>query len=227
MEQTAVIIVAGGSGTRMGASVPKQFIEIGGKEILVWTIERFIEALDNPEIVVVLPAAETERWGEIAARHGLIGRHKVCSGGRNRYASVKKGLELLKDSNCAYIAVHDGVRPLLSTKMIKRCVAAAHRFGTAIPVTEPVDSFRMMNGDRAEIVNRALLRAVQTPQIFKASLLRNAYDGDYSPAFTDDASVVERYGAGLSFCEGEYRNIKITTHDDLLFAEALLKSGEL
>lgn len=219
--------MAGGTGSRMGGSIPKQFMPVAGKEILVWTVEKFIHALNGPEIVVVLPEGEAERWGGIAERHRLIGKHRVCAGGRNRHTSVKKGLEALADSYCKYIAVHDGVRPLLSEKMIKRCVESARRFGTAIPVVEPVDSFRIMDGDRTETVNRTLLRAVQTPQVFDAALLRKAYEGEYSPAFTDDASVVERYGARLSFCEGEQRNVKITTHDDLLFAQAILGSREL
>ena len=225
--KTAVIIVAGGSGTRMGISTPKQFLPVAGKEVVVWTIEKFAYALRNPEIVVVLPRTEIERWGEISARHGLTGKHKVCTGGRNRYHSVKNGLECLKDSDCEYIAVHDAVRPLLSEDMIKRCVESAAKFGTAIPVVEPVDSFRLMNGGKAEVIDRSLLRAVQTPQVFRAALLRGAYAEDYHSSFTDDASVVEKYGAHLSFCEGEHRNIKITRHDDLVYAEAVLASGEL
>lgn len=211
----------------MGASLPKQFIPVEGKEIIVWTIEKFIHALGEPEIVVVIPRSETERWGEIAARHGLVGKHKVCYGGRNRYNSVRNGLACLAGSRCDYIAVHDAVRPLLSEEMIKRCFSSAYKYGTAIPVVEPADSFRMMNGGKAEVIDRSSLRAVQTPQVFRAQLLYDAYAEEYSPSFTDDASVVERYGGQLSFCEGEYRNIKITRHDDLVYARAVLSSGEL
>ncbi len=242
MKDTAVIIVAGGSGTRMGGSVPKQFIRIGGTEILVWTVRKFLRAMDNPPIMVVLPPDELERWGGIAARNGLTGLHKVCAGGSNRFESVRNGIEALGDCGCRYIAVHDGVRPLVSERMIERCIRHAEKHGSAIPVTEPVDSFRIMDGGDLKPLSRALLRSVQTPQIFSADTLQEAYRADYSSAFTDDATVVESMwskaesdgsggnakgnkGAGgrLSFCEGEPRNIKITTHDDLIIAEAIIE----
>lgn len=223
MAKTGVIIVAGGSGTRMGAAQPKQFISIAGKEILVWTLEKFLTALPGAEIVVVLPCDEIPRWEKIAAAYGLGGTHRYCAGGRNRYLSVRNGLDALGE--CDYIAVHDGVRPLLSEEMIKRCVETAESNRTAIPVVEPVDSFRLILDGRAEIIDRAQLRAVQTPQVFRADLLREAYRGEYSASFTDDASVVERYGVQLSFCRGEYQNIKITSPGDLVFARAILDAG--
>lgn len=218
----AVIIVAGGSGTRMGGSTPKQFLRIGGTEILVRTVRKFLGALGHPEIMVVLPPDEIERWCGIAARGGISGQHKVCAGGANRSESVRRGIEALADSSCRYIAVHDGVRPLISEEMILRCVSHAEKYGSAVPVTEPVDSFRMMKGDGLKPIPRAQLRSVQTPQIFETAVLREAYKADCSPAFTDDATVVESAGGTLSFCEGERRNIKITTHEDLIFAEALI-----
>ncbi len=211
----------------MGDLVPKQFIRIGGVEILVWTIRKFLQALGDPEIMVVLPPGEIELWAGIAARNGLTGLHKVCAGGSNRFESVLKGIEALGESRCRYIAVHDGVRPLLSEQMIRRCIAHAGKNGSAVPVTEPVDSFRVMDGSHLKPLARALLRSIQTPQIFEADTLREAYKREYSPAFTDDATVVESMGVGLSFCEGERRNIKITTHDDIIFAEAMLKGREL
>jgi 2-C-methyl-D-erythritol 4-phosphate cytidylyltransferase len=206
----------------MGGTVPKQFIRIGGTEILVWTVGKFLRALGNPEIMVVLPPDEIERWVGIAARNGLAGLHKVCAGGNNRFESVRNGIEALGECRCRYIAVHDGVRPLLSEQMIKRCVSHAVKNGSAVPVTEPVDSFRIMDGSELKPIARAQLRSVQTPQIFDADTLRRAYRADYSPAFTDDATVVESIGGQLSFCEGERSNIKITAHDDLVFAEALI-----
>ena len=221
MPKTGVIIVAGGSGTRMGASLPKQFISIDGKEILVRTLEKFLSALPEAEIVVVLPGEEIKHWEEIITRHNLKGTHRWCKGGRTRFLSVKNGLASLGD--CDYIAVHDGVRPLVSVEMIGKCFEVAESYGTAIPVVEPADSFRIMKGDRAEIVDRSLLRAVQTPQVFRSDILRAAYSAEYSPMFTDDASVVERHGTLLSFCMGEYRNIKITRPDDLIFAEAMVR----
>lgn len=211
----------------MGGSVPKQFLPVAGTEILVRTICKFLDALRDPEIMVVLPEADMERWGEIASRNGLAGRHRVCAGGATRFESVRNGLIALEESRAQYIAVHDGVRPLLSEDMITRCMECAEKHGTAVPVVEPVDSFRMDGPYGYEVVNRASLRAVQTPQVFLADIIRTAYVYDYSPAFTDDASVVEYSGEKLAFCDGERRNIKITTHDDLLFAEAVIRSGEL
>lgn len=222
--RTGVIIVAGGTGTRMGGDLPKQFIPVAGKEVLVWCLQKFIDTLPDSEIVVVLPGREITRWKKIAAKHGLEGTHRTASGGRNRYNSVKNGLAVLGD--CDLIAVQDGVRPLLSADMIRRCVATARKHGSAIPVVEPVDSFRIMGDGGCGIVDRSLLRAVQTPQVFRADILREAYDAEYSTAFTDDASVVERYGARLAFCQGEYRNIKITTSEDLLVAGALLSAQD-
>lgn len=222
MAKTGVIIVAGGSGTRMGSEEPKQFIAIAGKEILVRTLEKFLCALPGADIVVVLPAGEFPRWDSIVRRHGLEGTHRCCAGGRNRYLSVKNGLGAL--GKCDYIAVHDGVRPLLSEEMIKRCVESAECNRTAVPVVEPVDSFRLILNGKADIIDRAQLRAVQTPQVFRADILREAYDAEYSVSFTDDASVVERYGVQLSFCRGEHGNIKITRPGDLIYAEAVINS---
>jgi 2-C-methyl-D-erythritol 4-phosphate cytidylyltransferase len=207
----------------MGGSLPKQFVRVGGTEILVWTVRKFLRALRNPEIMVVLPADEIERWGGIAAANGLVGLHKVCAGGANRFESVRNGIEALGNGGYRYIAVHDGVRPLLSEQMIERCVWHAEKNGSAIPVIEPVDSFRMIDGSDFKPFDRSSLRAIQTPQIFDADTLREAYRQPHSPAFTDDATVVESAGGKLSFCEGERRNIKITTPDDLLFAEAMVQ----
>jgi 2-C-methyl-D-erythritol 4-phosphate cytidylyltransferase len=228
--KTGIIIVAGGSGVRMGAGVPKQFLRIGSREILALTLEKFRAALPDAEIVVVLPEEYTAVWNEIVRHDSLEGTHGVCTGGATRFESVRNGLNALGE--CDIIAVHDGVRPLVSVEMIRRCVDMAREHGTAIPVVEPVDSFRILPENasvkspeptQAEIIDRRRLRAVQTPQVFRAGLLREAYGAEYSAEFTDDASVVERHGACLAFCAGEYRNIKITTPDDMLFAEAVMR----
>lgn len=222
MATTGVIIVAGGTGTRMGSKIPKQFLMIRDKEVLVHTLEKFLASLAGIEIVIVLPQEHLMLWGSIAARHGLQGTHRVCAGGENRFMSVKNGLAAL--GPCDVIAVHDGVRPLLSEEMIKRCVDTAEKHGAAVPVVEPADSFRMIADGYPDIVDRTALRAVQTPQVFRGDIIRKAYDTDYSPRFTDDASVVEHSGVRLTFCEGEYRNIKITRPEDMLFAEAVIAS---
>ena len=214
-----VIIVAGGVGNRMGAEVPTQFLEIGGKTILEYTLRAFLDkAL---EVVVVLPCDQHERWRDICTKRGLVGTHKVCSGGATRFESVKCGLAALGE--CDLVAVHDGVRPLVSKEMIDRGVAVATETGAAIPIVEAVDSFRVFSEKGFEVIDRNRLRAVQTPQIFRADLLRRAYQTEPNPRFTDDATVVEeQLGITLGYYEGERCNLKITTPDDLIIAEALL-----
>ena len=215
MKKLGVVIVAGGSGSRMGADVPKQFLRIGGEVILAVTLRKFLPFAS--EVVVVLPSEQMDRWAQIVEECHLEGTHKVCAGGATRYHSVKNGIEAL--GNCDLIAVHDGVRPLLSDEMIERGVACASEHGSAIPTVAAVDSFRVMREGKLEVIDRSLLRAVQTPQIFAANVLRGAYEGAWDERFTDDATVVELQGTELHFYEGERGNIKITTPDDLAFAE--------
>ena len=215
-----VIIVAGGVGNRMGASVPKQFLSLGGKAILEITLRRFLDKAS--EIVVVLPSDQHERWAEICEKSGLCGTHKVCSGGATRFESVKCGLAALGE--CDLVAVHDGVRPLVSEEMIGRGVAVATETGTAIPIVEAVDSFRVLSDAGFQVIDRSRLRAVQTPQIFRTELLREAYKAEPSPRFTDDATVVEEVcGVELCYYDGERKNLKITTQDDLLIAESFIQ----
>lgn len=215
-----VVIVAGGVGNRMGAGVPKQFLTLGGKTILEITLRRFLgKAL---EVVVVLPSDQHERWAEICEKGGLCGTHRVCSGGATRFESVRCGLEALGE--CDLVAVHDGVRPLVSDEMIDRGVAVAAETGTAIPIVEAVDSFRVLTEKGFEVIDRSRLRAVQTPQIFRTELLREAYKAEPSPRFTDDATVVEEVlGVEMCYYDGERKNLKITTKDDLLVAEAFIQ----
>ncbi len=215
-----VVIVAGGVGNRMGASVPKQFLKIGYVYILEQTLRAFIGLAK--EIVVVLPADQHERWAAIVAERGLQGTHTVCNGGASRFESVRNGLAALGDG-CDLVAIHDGVRPLVSRQMILRGVETAQKKGSAIPIVPPVDSFRIESGGGLEVIDRNLLRAIQTPQIFATKLLADAYDTTPSERFTDDATVVERLGVKLGYYEGERSNIKITTPEDLAIAEALMR----
>ena len=198
-QQIGVIIVAGGGGTRMGGSRPKQFTMLGGLPVLAHTINNFAGALPGAEIVVVLPAAHADFWKDFAARFD-IAAHTVTTGGDERFHSVKNGLKALK-RDPELIAVQDGVRPLASHGMIRRAVAAAAEHGRR-------------------------LRIVQTPQVFRADLLRRAYEAEYRPEFTDDASVVEQAGEAVFLCEGERTNLKITTPEDMVIAEALLAGRE-
>ncbi len=214
-----VVIVAGGVGNRMGASVPKQFLKIGYVYILEQTLRAFLGVAS--EIVVVLPADQHERWAAIVAERGLQGTHKMCNGGATRFESVRNGLAALGE-DCDLVAIHDGVRPLVSEQMILRGVEVAKEKGSAIPIVAPVDSFRIEGEGGLEVIDRSRLRAIQTPQIFDKKLLGEAYDTPPSERFTDDATVVERLGIALGYYEGERSNIKITTPEDLAIAEALM-----
>ena len=227
MEQprVGVIIVAGGSGKRMGGSLPKQFSLVGGEPILARTINAFRKALPASRIVVVLPAEYIEFWKNFSARFE-VAKHSIVEGGEERFYSVRNGIEALSDA-VDLIAIHDGVRPFASKELILRAVACAAEHGSAIPVVKAVDSYRTIEGEGSHIIDRSPLRIVQTPQIFAAPILRAAYDTEFRSEFTDDASVVEYSGEKVALCEGEYNNFKITTPDDMIIAELKVKSLEL
>ena len=222
-----VVIVAGGSGKRLGGTIPKQFMLVGGTPILVRTINSFAETLPAAEIVVVLPEGYVEFWKNLAARFE-VARHRCVVGGNERFHSVKAGIEALREDT-GIIAVHDAARALTSKKLIIRAVQTAVECGSAIPAIAPVDSFRVVSESDSHPIDRSTLRAIQTPQIFHAELLRKAYETDYIGAFTDDASVVEYAGHKVTLCEGERSNIKITTAEDITIAEAYLaeKDGDI
>lgn len=221
MAKRGVIIVAGGSGKRMQSALPKQFMMLGGLPVVAHTINTFSEALPGAEIVVVLPEEHIPLWRNLAARFD-IAVHRCIAGGKERFHSVKNGLDALSEE-VEYVAVHDGVRALATKKMILRVQLAAEKTEAAIPVTEVVDSYRRVDGSESYIVPRTELRIVQTPQTFSAALLRRAYEQPFSDKFTDDASVVEALGAKITLVEGERRNIKLTTPEDMAIAERLLE----
>ena len=223
--KTIAIIVAGGSGTRFGAEVPKQFLVLGGEPILMRTIEAFEEALRgvDHEIVVTLPVDQFALWNELCERYDFTLPHRVVAGGETRWHSVKNALESIDDSACTdVIAVHDGVRPLASIDLIERVLDAARRDGAAIPVVMLNDSVRQVVGETSHALDRSSLRAVQTPQAFDARVLLDAYSQPFEPTFTDDASVVERNGHKVTLVEGDPKNLKITRPIDLTLAEYLL-----
>ncbi len=203
----------------MGADVPKQFLRLGSEPILAHTLRRFVPFAER--IVVVLPENQQMLWRELAEECGLWGTHAVCAGGATRFHSVQNGLRTLGEG-CDLVAIHDGVRPLVSAAMIERGLACAMERGSAIPTVGAVDSFRIVEGEDMRVVDRSLLRAVQTPQIFDYALLRKAYQRECEERFTDDATVVEALGVELGYYEGERSNIKITTPEDLVIAEAML-----
>lgn len=235
MADTGVILVAGGSGQRCGGALPKQFRLLGMRPVLARTIDLFARALPGAPIVVVLPANHIAFWHDLAARFD-VAPHIVAEAGPQRFHSVLNGLAALPDG-VKLIAVHDGVRPLATPELIRRTVECAATHGAAIPVTEPVDSFRITESAAAvgdvptgftpsQPVDRQRLRIVQTPQVFRADWLRNAYRMAYEEAFTDDASVAEHAGFPIFFTEGERTNLKLTTQDDFTLAEAILAARE-
>lgn len=215
------MIVAGGSGERMGASVPKQFLPLGGRAILLRTLDIFAQAIAGSHIVVVLPANHIGAWQEICNESSCVPAHEIVAGGATRFGSVKNGIEVLPDVD--FIAIQDGVRPLASIELIAHTLSVAQECGSAIPVVEPVDSFRLVDADGSVIIDRSTLRAVQTPQVFRADWLFEAYEQQYDHAFTDDASVVERMGKKITLCRGSRENIKITTPLDIVLAEAIIE----
>lgn len=224
--KTIAIIVAGGSGTRFGAEVPKQFLELGGRPILMRTIEAFTGGNgDCPfDVIVTLPADQMALWRELCDKYAFAVPHRVVTGGETRWHSVKNALDSIDDpAGVDVIAVHDGVRPLATADLIGRVMEAARRDGAAIPVVMLNDSVRQVMGESSHALDRSSLRAVQTPQAFDARLLLRAYSQPFQPTFTDDASVVERAGHGVILVEGAPRNLKITRPMDLALAEYLLK----
>lgn len=215
-----VIIVAGGKGLRMGGDVPKQFLPIGGRPVLMRTIERFHAYSPSLGIILVLPKAQQNYWQELCEQYSFALTYQIADGGQTRFHSVKSGLALIPDGEQGVAGVHDGVRPFPAVEVIAHCYDEARSQGAAIPVTSVVETLRHLGG---KTVPRSEYRLVQTPQAFDIQLLKAAYRQDYTEAFTDDASVVEAYGHAISLVEGNRENIKITTPFDLAVAEAILK----
>jgi len=219
------IIVAGGKGTRMQADIPKQFIEIHGKPVLMHTLEAFHRYDDSIQLILVLPASQLNAWKKLCLKHAFLLPHQIVSGGETRYNSVLNGLSQIKTP--ALIAVHDGVRPFVSNGTIKRCFDEAEKHGSAIPVIDIVDSIRQIKKTGSQSVDRSNYKLVQTPQVFDSEILKKAYEQDFSTLFTDDASVVEALGLKITLVEGNRENIKITTAFDLILAETVISSGPL
>lgn len=216
----STIIVAGGSGKRLGGPVPKQFQVVKGRPLLMWTIEAFHRFDPAMPIIVVLPREHFDIWKALCLGHRFFIKHEVVAGGEQRWHSVKAGLD--KVEHDGLVAVHDGVRPLVSTELIGRCFAAADEQAAAIPVLPVVPSIRETTAEGSRALDRSRLLAVQTPQCFHADLLRKAFEQPYDSSFTDEATLVERMGVKVALEEGEEKNIKVTTAMDLRVVEALL-----
>ncbi len=217
-----VIIVAGGTGVRMGSDIPKQFIELNGKPILMRTIDVFDDLINRPEIIVVLPESQLNQWKELCQKHNYTVNHSLTVGGKERFFSVQNGLNLIDNEN-SVVAVHDGVRPLINPSVIEDCFETAENLGNAIPVIQPVESIRLIEQDSSVSYPRSKVLLVQTPQVFKTSMLKKAYRQSYNPNFTDDASVVEAMGQQVFTVNGNVENIKITTQLDIVLANAIIK----
>jgi 2-C-methyl-D-erythritol 4-phosphate cytidylyltransferase len=217
----SAIIVAGGTGTRMGGPVPKQFLLLRGKPLLCWSIEAFRAYDAVMPIVVVLPERQIIMWRTLCMGHGFHVEHTVVPGGAERFHSVQHGLATVEHTGI--VAVHDGARPLIDVALIDRCFAAAALQGTAIPVVTMASSVREVTGDTSKALDRTRLRVVQTPQCFRVDLLRQAFAQPYDPLFTDEAAMVERIGVPVHLVEGDERNIKVTTPLDLRIAATQLE----
>ena len=217
-----VIIVAGGKGLRMGSDIPKQFLPIGGKPVLMRTLERFREYSADLQIILVLPEAQQAYWQELCEKYYFKVKYQLANGGQTRFHSVQNGLALVPDDAEGVVGVHDGVRPFPSIEVIKNCYETARTAKAVIPVIPVVETVRHLEGDSSVTVPRGDYRLVQTPQTFDIQLLKAANRQPYNDGFTDDASVVESYGHAITLVEGNRENIKITTPYDLKIAEVLI-----
>lgn len=228
-----VIVMGAGSGTRMGADRPKQFLELDGKAILRRTIECFVNACPGITVITVLPETFIDYWKDYCLRHKFVCPQILVKGGITRFHSVKNALAKVPDG--ALVAVHDGVRPLVTERLVAEMFSKAEDMPALIPVVPCVDTMKVLSRhtdpsgiERLEavpgaVVDRSVLFGAQTPQIFHSEVIKEAYSLPYDTSFTDDASVVEKYGKSLSYVMGERLNIKITTQEDLILAQALLK----
>lgn len=235
-----VIIVAGGKGLRMGSDIPKQFLPIGGKPVLMRTIERFREYAEDLQIILVLPEAQQDYWRQLCEQYHFEVKYLLANGGETRFHSVQNGLALIPDDAQGVVGVHDGVRPFPSIEVIRNCYETARSAKAVIPVIPVVETVRKIIADSPSNLNNPSIpsnlksidsltvprneyRLVQTPQTFDIQLLKAANRQPYNDGFTDDASVVESYGHQITLVEGNRENIKITTPYDIVVAEALCK----
>lgn len=218
-----VIIVAGGSGVRMGGTFPKQFLELRKKPILFHTIEVFQTMPSIAEIILVLPKPQILLWKNLCKEYGGDINYKIVGGGETRFQSVYNGLNMVSDLD-ALVAIHDGVRPLVSKLVVENCFNAAEIYGAVVPAIRPLESVRYTEKGKTTQLERDNVLLIQTPQVFKSSILKNSYETIWQPSFTDDASVVEYAGHSIHIIDGNRENVKITTPQDLWFAETILNN---
>lgn len=217
------VIVAGGSGTRMGSEIPKQFLKINKLPVLMHTLNAFYNFDASIKIILVLPENQIPYWNQLCDEHQFDITHEIIRGGSTRFESVKKGISRVQTP--ALIGVHDGVRPFVSPNTLKRCYHHAKALGNAIPVLDAYESVRQITEDCSKALDRSTIKLVQTPQVFHSDVLMPAYEQAYNPLFTDDASVVEAHGTTIHLVAGNRENIKITTPSDLVPAETYINAG--
>jgi 2-C-methyl-D-erythritol 4-phosphate cytidylyltransferase len=218
-----LILVAGGSGSRMGSLIPKQFLELNGKPVLYHTIQKFLDAEPHLEIIIVIHPSWKSELNDLLKQYFPEVKFQITDGGETRFHSVKNGLSLVKEEGL--IMIHDAARPLVSVETITRCISEAFRAGSSIPVIAPSESVRMVVNENSVAVNRDKYRLVQTPQCFISKTIKSAYEVPYNSKFTDDASVFEHAGHVVNLVNGNPENIKITQPSDLEYAEFLLRKS--
>lgn len=216
-----VIIVAGGSGTRMGSTIPKQFLELSGLPILIRTISAFYRYSEELNIVLVLPESESGIWSALCKKFNFDIPHTLIAGGKTRFDSVKNGLATIDGG---IVAIHDGVRPLITSRAIEKAFIAAKAHGSAVLSVPLKDSIRKFEGGKNVSALRSDFVTIQTPQLFEVKKLKEAFDVPYQELFTDDANVYQHAGHDIHLVTGDYQNIKITTPEDMIIAEALLEN---
>ena len=222
MNNNYVIIVAGGSGRRMDTDIPKQFLLLSGRPVLMHTCETFFRFSNSLSLILVLPAEHIVTWEALCEKHSFNILHQIVIGGPERFYSVRNALKTLTNLD-GLVAIHDGVRPLVSHETIQTAFDNANLYGNAIPVVPVIESVRELTDTGNHIIDRYKLQLIQTPQVFKSALICKAYEQEYSKAFTDDASVLEKMGEKIVLTKGNPENIKITRPIDLIMAEALMQ----
>lgn len=220
--QQYVLIVAGGKSERIPSSVPKQFVELCGKPLLMHTMEAFLNDATIPEFIIVLPQEKIPEWKILCQLHHFQIKHQLAEGGPKRFHSVKSGLRLVPEN--VLVAIHDAARPFVSKATIQRCFEMAARKGNSVPVIPFTESVREVSGVSSKVVDRQPLRIVQTPQVFNSTQIKKAYKQNFSEEFTDDATVLEKAGFQINLVEGNPENLKITFPADLQLAELLLST---
>lgn len=214
------VIVAGGNGSRMGETIPKQFIELNGRPVLMHTFDAFTKYDKQIEFILVLPENQVNYWNELCKKHRFEQKYKLAFGGETRFHSVKNGLGLIDSDGIVFI--HDGVRPLVSVQTLENCFNTTLKKGNALPVIPANESVRVVENGTNRAVDRSEYFLVQTPQTFQTGLIKKAFKQPFSKLFTDDASVLEKFGEAINLVEGNRENIKITYPEDIIISELFL-----